>query len=122
MASRGETCHHKWPPGAADQFGKVLWPGAGYAQGALLKYLISVYPYPGPTFPRPLVCAMAHWDWRKSFYQKNAPAHTPDWVETFSWKTSRGRTINYILCNNLETLVWLGNQACLEYHLAFFRS
>ncbi|MDI9569043.1 MAG: non-homologous end-joining DNA ligase [bacterium] len=98
---------------------KVLWPGAGYTKAALLKYLISVYPYLGPhLFQRPLV--VTRWPTGiggKSFYQKNAPAHTPDWVETFSWKTSRGgRTINYILCNNLETLVWLGNQACLEYH------
>ncbi|HHY37129.1 MAG TPA: DNA polymerase domain-containing protein, partial [Firmicutes bacterium] len=98
---------------------KVLWPEAGYTKAALLKYLIAVYPYMGPHLrQRPLV--VTRWPdgiAGKSFYQKNAPAHTPDWIETFPWKTGAGEgRINYILCNNLETLVWLGNQACLEFH------
>jgi bifunctional non-homologous end joining protein LigD len=98
---------------------KVLWPEAGYTKAALIKYLLAVYPYMGPHLcQRPLV--VTRWPdgiCGKSFYQKNAPDHTPDWVETFTWESGEPeRTIDYILCNNLETLVWLGNLACLEYH------
>ncbi len=27
--------------------------------------------------------------------------------------------INYLVCNNLETLLWLGNQLALEFHIPF---
>ncbi|SFJ69112.1 non-homologous end-joining DNA ligase [Thermoflavimicrobium dichotomicum] len=48
------------------------------------------------------------------FYQKNVPVHRPDWVETVS-----DGEVEYILLNNLPTLVWLANLACLEFHVSF---
>ncbi len=50
------------------------------------------------------------------FYQKNAPAHTPDWIQTARW-----REVDHILLQDAPTLIWLGNLACLEFHVSFDR-
>jgi bifunctional non-homologous end joining protein LigD len=50
----------------------------------------------------------------EAFYQKNCPDYAPEFVQTHS-----DEGINYILCNNLKTLVWLGNQLAMEFHLPF---
>jgi bifunctional non-homologous end joining protein LigD len=48
------------------------------------------------------------------FYQKNCPDYAPDFVKTFLTDN-----IDYILCNDLQTLVWLGNQLAIEFHIPF---
>lgn len=53
----------------------------------------------------------------ESFYEKNAPAGTPAWVETVKIEDEEAQTINYVVCNNLDTLVWLANLAALEVHV-----
>lgn len=51
------------------------------------------------------------------FYQKQAPAHRPDWVKTGAiWSESNDRDIAYVLVNDLATLVWTANLASLELH------
>ncbi|MGI6576320.1 MAG: non-homologous end-joining DNA ligase [bacterium] len=98
---------------------KTLWPEAGFTKATLLQYYAKIYPYLAPYLKdRPLV--VTRWPdgiTGKHFYQKNAPSYAPEWVETFTIDAEGGgRRINYIICNNLETLLWLGNLACLELH------
>jgi len=51
------------------------------------------------------------------FFEKNAPMHRPDWVKTAPvWSDSNHRTINFILANDLPTLVWIANLASIELH------
>ncbi|TCS93943.1 non-homologous end-joining DNA ligase [Hazenella coriacea] len=50
----------------------------------------------------------------KSFYQKNAPQHRPEWIQT-----KLEGSIEYLLLNDLPTLIWLANLACLEFHVSF---
>jgi bifunctional non-homologous end joining protein LigD len=49
------------------------------------------------------------------FYQKEVPKPKPPFVETIKVQHSQGPT-NYVLCNNVETLVWAANLADLEIH------
>jgi bifunctional non-homologous end joining protein LigD len=64
---------------------------------------------------RPLTCIrFPHGVFGESFYQKNTPDYSPAFVETY-----KEATIHYTLCNNLETLIWLGNQLALEFHIPF---
>ncbi|MFI8687427.1 DNA ligase D [Rossellomorea sp. NPDC077527] len=64
---------------------------------------------------RPLTCIRyPHGIFGESFFQKNAPDYSPDFVETH-----RENNIHYTLCNNLATLIWLGNQLALEFHVPF---
>ncbi|RAL20846.1 DNA polymerase domain-containing protein [Thermoflavimicrobium daqui] len=51
---------------------------------------------------------------KDSFYQKNAPPYRPEWVETRS-----DGEVDYILLNNVSTLIWLANLACMEFHVSF---
>jgi bifunctional non-homologous end joining protein LigD len=53
----------------------------------------------------------------KSFYHKNWSQDKPDYVQTIRvFSESRGDTINYVMCNNRETLLWLANLGCIEAH------
>jgi len=51
------------------------------------------------------------------FFEKNAPMHKPDWVKTAPiWSGHGGRTVHYILADDMATLIWLANLAALELH------
>lgn len=56
----------------------------------------------------------------KSFFEKNKPAATPDWVRVENLPapgSTKGReTIDYVVADDLPTLVWLANLAALELH------
>ncbi|MGM0845346.1 MAG: DNA ligase D [Bacillota bacterium] len=64
---------------------------------------------------RPLtVIRLPHGIFGDSFYQKNSPDYAPSFVQTVKIES-----INYILCDDLETLMWLGNQLAVEFHIPF---
>jgi bifunctional non-homologous end joining protein LigD len=49
------------------------------------------------------------------FYEKQCPSHRPEWVRSAAIPTGR-KTIDFCLCDDLPTLVWLANLADLELH------
>ena len=57
----------------------------------------------------------------KSFFEKNAPSHTPEWVRTVTLPSPgsgmRRDTIDYVVVEDLPTLVWAANLASLELHV-----
>lgn len=56
----------------------------------------------------------------KSFYQKNSSVYFPKWIKTFKvpLKSSEKKSYNnYVICNNKATLIYLANQAVIEYHI-----
>jgi bifunctional non-homologous end joining protein LigD len=51
------------------------------------------------------------------FFEKNATKHRPDWVKTAPiWSEGNQRDVNYILANDLPTLIWIANLAAIELH------
>jgi bifunctional non-homologous end joining protein LigD len=48
----------------------------------------------------------------KSFFQKNAPNFTPEWVET-----CRIEDNDYFICNELRTLLYVINSGCIPLHV-----
>jgi bifunctional non-homologous end joining protein LigD len=50
----------------------------------------------------------------ESFFQKNKPGYTPGFIQTVSLDSH-----DYILCQNDSSLLWLGNQLALEFHVPF---
>jgi bifunctional non-homologous end joining protein LigD len=53
----------------------------------------------------------------KSFYQKDWDQDKPKFVTTAKIHSEhRGDSINYIICNNKETLLWVANLGCIEMH------
>src|SRR6185295_17525752 len=59
----------------------------------------------------------------EQFYEKNAPAHKPDWVKTFAVPRSEGgNDIRHILCNDRASLVWVTNLGDIEKHVLLARA
>lgn len=96
---------------------RILWPQDGITKAELVSYLTAVAdamlphlrdrPLSLTRFPRGIQSG--------GFYQKNAPPYTPAWITTYTF--SHGdREVHYILCQDLATLQWLGNQAVIEIH------
>jgi|ERR1700733_3593543 len=52
----------------------------------------------------------------ESFYQKNAASYFPHWIKTVAIEKKEGGAVNYIVCNNAATLVYLANQGTLTFH------
>jgi bifunctional non-homologous end joining protein LigD len=54
---------------------------------------------------------------KEGFYEKDAPKGTPPWVKTVKiYSETAKRDVDYILCNDLDTLIWLANLAAIEIH------
>ena len=56
------------------------------------------------------------------FMQKNVSKGAPDWVRTVTvWSEAAQREVHQVLCDDRRTLLWLGNQRAVEFHVPFFR-
>lgn len=98
---------------------KQLWPGN--TKRDLLIYLARISPWLLPHLSgRPVfVTRFPNGVGGKSFYQKVWDAR-PAFVKTVSiWSKDSGTSRDYLLCANLATLLWLGQQAALELHVWF---
>jgi len=98
---------------------KVLYPENGFTKAQVLDYYIRVSQYLLPHFQDRPVTLQRFPDGVRghAFYEKQAPKYTPEWVKTFPVPRRAGGTdIQYILINDLATLVWCANVASLELH------
>src|SRR6202140_3870009 len=98
---------------------KVLYPATGFTKGQVVDYYVRVAPYLVPHLAgRPLTMKRYPGGVEQEyFFEKNAPMHRPDWVKTAPvWSEGNKRTINYLLANELPTLVWIANLASIELH------
>ena len=81
---------------------KVLYPSTGLTKGGLIDYYSRVAPVLlAHLAGRPLT--VTRWPdgvEAKSFFQKHAPAHRPEWVRTAT-VPARGKPIDYILAEDL---------------------
>lgn len=104
---------------------RVLFPAAGITKLDVVGYYLRMAPFILPylrdrpitmhRFPRGVE--------GKGFYEKDAPAGTPAFVETFThWAEAPGRDVDFVLCNNTDTLAWLANIASLEIHATLSRT
>lgn len=95
---------------------KIMYPG-GISKRDVIKYYYDVAEVLLPHIRnRPLVLKRYPGGIEgEFFYQKECPEHAPGWVETFLIKHSN-KEVNYVVCNDLPTLIWLANLGCLEIH------
>ena len=58
----------------------------------------------------------------KSFYHKNWIQEKPDFAKTIQvFSESKNGIVNYLICNNKETLLWIANLGCIEMHSWYSR-
>lgn len=100
---------------------KVLWPALGVTKRMYVDYLMGVADRMLPWLrDRPLTVIRAPdgIDGQR-YFQKNTPSYAPAWVRTVTIPApSAKRDVAYTVCNDADTLAWLGNQAALEFHPA----
>jgi bifunctional non-homologous end joining protein LigD len=103
---------------------KCFYPQIGITKAQVIEYYIKMAPKMLPIMAdRPLVLTRypdgVDGD-KFSFFEKNAPEGTPKWVKTKTiYSPTSKRDVHYIVCNDLDTLIWLANMAALEIHMPF---
>jgi bifunctional non-homologous end joining protein LigD len=98
---------------------KVLYPATGFTKGQVIDYYARIAPVMVPHLAgRPLTLKRyPNGVDSEFFFEKNATAHRPEWVQTAPiWSEHNRRSINYILANDLPTMVWMANLAAVELH------
>jgi bifunctional non-homologous end joining protein LigD len=98
---------------------KVLYPKPGFTKRDVIDYHVQIAPVLLPHLAgRPLTLKRypngVEGDF---FYEKNAPSHRPEWV-----RTARVGGIDYVVAEDVATLVWLANLADLELHTSLARA
>jgi bifunctional non-homologous end joining protein LigD len=95
---------------------KPMYPN-GFTKAQVIDYYQKVAPALLPHIRgRPLTrIRYPHGVGDKFFFEKNAPSHRPEWVKTARVK-HKGDAIEFIVCDDRATLVWLANLAALELH------
>ena len=104
---------------------KVLYPKAGFSKGEMVDYYARVAPAMVPhlkgraltlrRFPEGVD------DQDAAFFEKRCPKHRPDWVKTARVRADTGE-IDFCVCENRATLVWMAQLAAVELHPSLSRS
>ncbi len=97
---------------------KPYWPTDGFTKGDLLDYYRTIAPWLLPYLSdRPVVLTrFPDGIEGKSFYQKDAPPFTPEWVRTATLP-SEERDIDYIVVDDVETLLYIANLGSIPLHI-----
>jgi len=98
---------------------KVLYPASGFTKGQIIDYYARVAPALIPhlaTRPTTLKRYPEGVD-KEFFFEKNTTKYRPEWVKTAPiWSEGNKRNVNYVLINDLPTLIWVANLAAVELH------
>ena len=91
----------------------------GFTKGEVIDYYARIAPAILPHLrDRPLTLKRYPNGVEESFfYEKRCPSHRPPWVETAPvWSGRNEGEIDYCLCNDRATLIWLAQLASIELH------
>ncbi|MFF2480859.1 non-homologous end-joining DNA ligase [Paenibacillus sp. NPDC058071] len=97
---------------------KLLWPEQGITKLVYLEKLAVLAPFLLKHCRNRYLTTIRYPNGisGKSFYQKNCPSPAPDFVSVATLGD-----IDYVRLEDVPTLLWLGNLACLEFHASFDR-
>ncbi|HEX2199620.1 MAG TPA: DNA ligase D [Burkholderiales bacterium] len=105
---------------------RVYWPAEprlkqpALTKRDLLRYLVQVAPFMLPHLAdRPLtMIRMPEGIGGQRFFQKHWEQERPAFVETITvFSGHKDESHDYLLCNNLPTLLWLAQSGTLEFHV-----
>ena len=99
---------------------KVLFPETGYTKAEVIAYYSQIASVILPHITDRALTRVRFPDGvgeqAFSFYEKNAPMGTPDWVRRVTVDTGE-ELIDYVVADEAPTVVWLANLAALELHV-----
>jgi bifunctional non-homologous end joining protein LigD len=97
----------------------VLWPKTGFTKGEMIDYYARIADAILPHLRgRPLTLKRyPNGVAEKFFYEKRCPKHRPGWVRTAPiWSGRNEGDIDYCVCDDRSTLIWVAQLAALELH------
>jgi bifunctional non-homologous end joining protein LigD len=108
---------------------KVLYPSDGFTKAEVLDYYQRISPVLLPHVAGRPMTLKRYPDGvnAESFFAKHAPAGRPDWVRTGEIETSSSRSkspgepVEYVVIDDLPSLIWAANLAALELHVPMWR-
>lgn len=99
--------------------GRVFYNAGKFTKLDVINYYLSIAPFLLPHFRGRAVTLKRYPNGvhGEVFYEKDAPAYTPEWVKPFPVpQRGGGPAIDYVVINNRATLAWVANLAALELH------
>lgn len=96
---------------------KIYWPEEGFTKGDVINYYDKMAEYILPYLKgRPLSLKRnPNGISDAGFYHKDAGENAPAFVDVFAVRSgSNGKMIDYIVCNNKATLIYVANLGCIE--------
>ncbi|MEU8232447.1 non-homologous end-joining DNA ligase [Actinoplanes sp. NPDC048967] len=106
---------------------KVMYPAVGFTKGEVIDYYTRIAPVLLPHLKDRALTRIRYPNGVDGmhFFEKNAPGGTPSWVrlETLPvpGSTKDRETIDFVVVDELATLVWVANLASLELHTPQWR-
>jgi bifunctional non-homologous end joining protein LigD len=96
---------------------KVLYPEVGFTKGQVIDFYTRAAPWLLPHLRGRALTLKRYPNGVEGghFYEKQRPSHAPEWVRSESISAG-DKWIDFVLCDDLPTLVWLANLADLELH------
>jgi bifunctional non-homologous end joining protein LigD len=106
---------------------KVLYPATGTTKGEVIDYYHRIS---AALLPHLVGRPLTRKRWPDGvagpfFFEKNAPRGTPEWVRTVTLpvpgSTKNRETVDFVVVDDLASLVWTANLAALELHVPQWR-
>lgn len=96
---------------------KIYWPDEKLTKGDLIEYYRRIAPTLLPYLKDRPESLHRHPDGIRgeSFFQKDLVGYHPRWLKTERiFSDSAGRSIDYLVCQNEKTLLYMANLGCIE--------
>ncbi|MBD0372610.1 MAG: ATP-dependent DNA ligase [Pyrinomonadaceae bacterium] len=96
---------------------KVFWPDEGYTKGDLIRYYYEVSKYIQPYLKdRPLIMKRYPNGIGGSFFHQHDVNEAPPFVRTAEIDVEEGHAVDYIIGDNVQTLLYMANLGAIERH------
>jgi bifunctional non-homologous end joining protein LigD len=107
--------------------GKVFFPDEQITKGDLLGYYRQAAPFIVPYLRDRPITLVRYPDGitGKHFFQKQHPPHAPAWMRTATLPSSSdgsGKTIDYLVIEDEDGLLWTINAGCIDVHAPYARA
>ena len=106
---------------------KVFFPDEKITKGDLIAYYREVAPLIVPYLRDRPITLVRYPDGitGKHFFQKQRPPHAPDWMRTAGLPSNsggRGKSIEYLVIDDADGLLWTINAGCIDVHAPYARA
>ncbi|HEU4634126.1 MAG TPA: DNA ligase D, partial [Flavisolibacter sp.] len=98
---------------------KLYWKKEKFSKGDMINYYLQMAPYILPYMLDRPQSLNRHPDGidGPNFFQKDQKGKVPGWMQTHEdFSESTQQTVEYLVCNNEATLIYMANLGCIEMH------